>query len=113
MDSLAFSPDGTLVATGWNSLGNMTARVFEARTGQEVARLALGELVLNLGFVSFYKDMPATIHVIANAGAMLTLGQERSKEDTALTVEPRFSGDSKAPPSTRATELSDVTLWLA
>ena len=34
----------------------------------------------------------ATIHVIANAGAMLVVGQERSREDTALTVEPGCSG---------------------
>ena len=35
--TVAFSPDGTLVATGsWDK----TARVFEARTGREVARLA-------------------------------------------------------------------------
>ena len=52
-------------------------------------------------------------HVIANTGAMLVVGQERSKEDTTLTVEPGCSGDSRVPPSTRATELSHVTLWLA
>jgi hypothetical protein len=37
--------------------------------------------------------MPATIHVIANTGAMLVVGQERSKEGTALTVEPGLAGE--------------------
>lgn len=31
----------------------------------------------------------ATIHAIANTGATLTLGQKRSKEITALAVDPR------------------------
>jgi WD40 repeat protein len=47
--NVAFSPDGTLVAT--DSLDN-TARVFEARTGRELARLALGTQVRHVDFVS-------------------------------------------------------------
>jgi WD40 repeat protein len=44
---VAFSPDGTLVATG--SQDN-TARVFEARTGHEVARLAHQDNVVAVAF---------------------------------------------------------------
>src|SRR5215467_2876127 len=38
--------------------------------------------------------MPATIYPIANTGAMLDIGQERSKENAALAVEPRCAADS-------------------
>jgi hypothetical protein len=41
-----------------------------------------------VGPLSFCKDNAATIYVIANTGAMLDIGQERSKEKTALTAEP-------------------------
>jgi len=45
--AVAFSPDGTLVATG---SGDKTARVFEARTGREVARLAHQDVVWDVAF---------------------------------------------------------------
>jgi roadblock/LC7 domain-containing protein len=45
--AVAFSPDGTLVATGsWDN----TARVFEARTGREVSRLAHQSVVNAVAF---------------------------------------------------------------
>jgi WD40 repeat protein len=47
--AVAFSPDGTLVATGSADKG---AQVFEARTGRELARLALGGQVRLVDFVS-------------------------------------------------------------
>ena len=47
VNAVAFSPDGTLVATG--STDN-TARVFEARTGREVARLAHQSFVVTVAF---------------------------------------------------------------
>jgi hypothetical protein len=43
--------------------------------------------------LSFFKDNTATIYVIANTGAMLDIGQERSKEETALTAEPHCGPD--------------------
>jgi WD40 repeat protein len=49
LSAVTFSPGGTLVATG---SVDKTARVFEARTGREVARLSLGELVRCVDFVS-------------------------------------------------------------
>jgi uncharacterized delta-60 repeat protein len=47
VEAVAFSPDGTLVATG--SRDN-NARVFEARTGREVARLAYQAPVVAVAF---------------------------------------------------------------
>ena len=41
-----------------------------------------------------FQGMPATIYPIANTGAMLDIGQERSKENAALAVEPRCAADS-------------------
>jgi hypothetical protein len=37
----------------------------------------------------FSRPIAATIFTIAKTGATLTLGQERAKEKTALTAEPR------------------------
>jgi hypothetical protein len=54
----AFSPDGTLVATG--SADN-TVRVFEARTGREIARLSLGEHVRALKFVSGGRSLRSAV----------------------------------------------------
>jgi hypothetical protein len=42
----------------------------------------------------------------------LVVGQERTREDTALTVKPGCSG-IKCCQAPKATELSQVTLWLA
>jgi len=44
--------------------------------------------------------MPATIYPIANTGAMLDIGQERSKENAALAVEPRCATDSNSASTT-------------
>jgi hypothetical protein len=41
------------------------------------------------------QDKPATIFTIAKTGAMLFIGQIRSRETTALTVEPSCVSDSK------------------
>jgi hypothetical protein len=38
--------------------------------------------------------MPATIYPIASTGAMLDIGQERSRENTALAAEPGCTADS-------------------
>jgi WD40 repeat protein len=54
--AVAFSPDGTLVATGSE---DKSARVFEARTGREVARLALGEPVRRVDLVSGGRSLRA------------------------------------------------------
>src|SRR6516162_63307 len=35
-----------------------------------------------------FRTTPATIHIIANAGAMLDFGQKRTNEVAALTAEP-------------------------
>jgi hypothetical protein len=39
--------------------------------------------------LSLCRDKAATMHAIANTGATLMLGQERSREETALAVDPR------------------------
>src|SRR6516162_7311191 len=41
------------------------------------------------------RTTPATIYTIARTGAMLLIGQERSREKPALAVEPSCNGDSK------------------
>jgi hypothetical protein len=41
-----------------------------------------------------FQDNAATIYTIANTGAMLTVGQECSKERTALAAEPCCAVDS-------------------
>ena len=38
--------------------------------------------------------MPATIYPIASTGAMLDIGQERSRENSALAAEPGCAADS-------------------
>jgi len=38
--------------------------------------------------LSLCRDKAATMHAIANTGATLMLGQERSREETALAVDP-------------------------
>jgi hypothetical protein len=48
----------------------------------------LHNLSSGVGPLSFFKDNAATIYVIADTGAMLDIGQERTKEETALTAEP-------------------------
>jgi len=40
----------------------------------------------------FSRTILATIHVIANTGAMLKIGQKRSRDKTALTVESDCGG---------------------
>jgi hypothetical protein len=50
--------------------------------------------------LSLFKDNTATIYVIANTGAMLDIGQERSKEKAALTAEPHCGSDLTYPPRT-------------
>ena len=47
VNSVAFSPDGRLVAAG---LGDWTARVFEARSGREVSRLDHQDAVWTIAF---------------------------------------------------------------
>jgi WD40 repeat protein len=47
LNAVAFSPDGTLVAIASD---DKTARVFEARTGLEVARLTHGDSVVSIAF---------------------------------------------------------------
>jgi hypothetical protein len=42
-------------------------------------RRHLHNLSSGVGPLSFFKDNTATIYVIANTGAMLDIGQERSK----------------------------------
>jgi uncharacterized protein YjiK len=42
------------------------------------------------------QDKPATIFTIAKTGAMLFIGQIRSREITALAVEPGCGSDSKS-----------------
>jgi hypothetical protein len=41
--------------------------------------------------VLLFRTTPATIHTIANTGAMLIFGQERSMEKTALAAEPAYA----------------------
>src|SRR5215471_13854233 len=41
-----------------------------------------------------FQGMPATIYPIASTGAMLDIGQERSRENTALAAEPGCTADS-------------------
>jgi hypothetical protein len=43
-----------------------------------------------------FQDNAATIYTIANTGAMLIVGQKRSREPTALTAEPRCTSDSNS-----------------
>src|SRR6516162_2856283 len=45
--------------------------------------------------VLLFRATPATIYIIARTGAMLSNGQERSKENAALAAEPGCNGDSK------------------
>jgi hypothetical protein len=40
-----------------------------------------------------FPDKPATIFTIANTGAMLSIGQERSRENAALAAEPGCVSD--------------------
>src|SRR5215469_11399303 len=42
---------------------------------------------------SFYRTTPATIYTIAITGAMLLIGQERSREKAALAAEPGCASD--------------------
>src|SRR5438309_6549151 len=42
------------------------------------------------------RTTPATIYIIARTGAMLSIGQERSRENAALAAEPGCNGDSKS-----------------
>jgi hypothetical protein len=44
-----------------------------------------------------FQGMPATIYPIASTGAMLDIGQERSRENAALAAEPGCAADSTAP----------------
>ena len=43
--------------------------------------------------VILFRATPATIFTIANTGAMLTIGQERSRDIAALAAEPRCASD--------------------
>ena len=54
-----------------------------------------------------FNGMPTTIYPIANTGAMLDIGQERSKENAALAVEPVVPQILTAPTQLKGTiELS-------
>ena len=68
-------------------------------------RAVHSDVGLEVGPLSFFKDNAATIYVIANTGVMLDLGQERSKEETALTAEPHCRLDFSYPSTPHATEL--------
>jgi hypothetical protein len=46
-------------------------------------RRKLLNLLIGVGPFSFFRTAPATIHTIANTGAMLMVGQERSNVKTA------------------------------
>jgi hypothetical protein len=43
-----------------------------------------------------FQDNAATIYLIATTGAMLQIGQERSRLNAALAAEPGCNGDSKS-----------------
>ena len=45
--------------------------------------------------VLLFRTTPATIYIIASTGAMLDIGQERSRVKTALAAELGCIGDSK------------------
>src|SRR5690349_1966452 len=45
--------------------------------------------------VLLFRTTPAAIYIIARTGAMLSIGQERSRENAALAAEPGCNGDSK------------------
>jgi len=55
----------------------------------------LHNLTSGVGPFSFFRTTPATIYIIATTGAMLSIGQERSRENAALAAEPGCNGDSK------------------
>jgi WD40 repeat protein len=86
--AVVFSPDGRLVAT--RSADN-TARAFEAGTGREVARLALGEPVRDVDFVSkgrFLRAVSGTTNLLiteAPVGASDLIVDACSKLDRNLT----------------------------
>jgi hypothetical protein len=40
-----------------------------------------------------FQDKPAAIYTIARTGAMLSIGQERSRENAALAAEPGCASD--------------------
>jgi len=63
--------------------------------------------------LSFFKDNTATIYVIAITGARLDIGQERSKEETALTAEPHCGPDLIYPRTQHATEFIQWSFWFA
>ncbi len=46
--------------------------------------------------VLLFRTTPATIYIIATTGAMLQIGQERSRLNAALAAEPNCNGDSKS-----------------
>jgi len=48
----------------------------------------------NLLLTRFHPGTPATIYTIANTGAMLSIGQERSREYAALAAKPGCATDS-------------------
>jgi len=67
-------------------------------------RRHLHNLSSGVRHLPFCKDNTATIYVIANTGAMLDIGQERSKEETALAAEPHCGTDLTHSTTPYATE---------
>jgi hypothetical protein len=53
----------------------------------------LHNLASGVGPFSFFRTTPATIYTIARTGAMLSIGQERSREYAALAAEPGCASD--------------------
>jgi hypothetical protein len=50
-------------------------------------------VALLVGPFSFFRTTPAAIYTIARTGAMLSIGQERSRENAALAAEPGCASD--------------------
>src|SRR6516225_1308887 len=66
-----------------------------ARSAKTTQSLQRGRAVL------LFRTTPATIYTIATTGAMLLIGQERSKEIAALAVEPSCTPNSNCPDQER------------
>src|SRR5262249_59426587 len=62
--------------------------------GARPGRRNLHSLPSGVGPFPFSRTRPATIYTIANTGAMLDIGQERSREKAALAAESRCASDS-------------------